>query len=122
MRMLLVAAACAALVSTPALAQSGAMPHHDGHGPAPTTGDPAAAALAEINARMHAEMDIPPSGKPDIDFARGMIPHHQGAIDMAKLVLEYGQDAELRVLAEQIIAAQEQEIAFLQDWLRRNAP
>lgn len=62
-------------------------------------------------------MAIEFTSDPDVDFARGMIPHHQGAIDMARVVLEHGQDPEIRALAEAIIAAQEQEIAFLRRWL-----
>jgi uncharacterized protein (DUF305 family) len=49
-----------------------------------------------------------------------MIPHHQGAIDMARIVLQYGKDAEIKKLAEEIIAAQEKEIAWMQDWLVKN--
>jgi uncharacterized protein (DUF305 family) len=60
---------------------------------------------------------VPYTGDPDIDFARGMIPHHQAAIDMAKIQLEFGKDPEMRKLAEAIIAAQESEIATLKAFL-----
>jgi len=67
-----------------------------------------------------AEMNVPLTGNADVDFARGMIPHHQGAIDMAKIVLTYGKDPELRKLAEAVIAAQDSEIAFMKAWLAKN--
>jgi uncharacterized protein (DUF305 family) len=70
---------------------------------------------------MHRDMAIELTGNPDVDFARGMVPHHQGAIDMARAALEYGRDPEIRALAEAIIAAQEKEIAFLRSWLERRA-
>jgi uncharacterized protein (DUF305 family) len=69
--------------------------------------------------RMRQGMEVPPSGDPDVDFARMMIPHHQGAIDMARSELEHGTDPELRRLAEEIIAAQEKEIEFLRSWLQK---
>ena len=77
-------------------------------------------AYRAANDRMHAGMDTGFTGNADVDFARGMIPHHQGAIDMAKIQLQYGSDPQLRKLAEEVIAAQEQEVAFLQQWLERN--
>lgn len=63
---------------------------------------------------------VPVTGDPDVDFATMMIPHHQGAIDMARAELANGKDAELRRLAEEIIAAQEREIAFLRAWLAKH--
>jgi uncharacterized protein (DUF305 family) len=68
---------------------------------------------------VHRAMTIDLTGDPDADFARAMIPHHQGAIDMARVVLEYGSDAEILGLAQAVITAQEREIAFLRDWLER---
>lgn len=78
---------------------------------------PATAALIAANERMHSDMTIAYTGDIDVDFARSMIPHHQGAIDMAMVVLEYGTDPEIRALAEGIVAAQEAEIAFMRAWL-----
>lgn len=63
-------------------------------------------------------MMVPYTGDADVDFAVGMIPHHQGAIDMAKVVLQHGKDPEIRKLAENVVAAQESEITFMQDWLK----
>jgi uncharacterized protein (DUF305 family) len=64
-------------------------------------------------------MMAPATGKPDLDFAQGMIPHHQGAIDMAKVVLQFGKDPDIRKLAEGVVKAQAGEIAFMNDWLAK---
>ena len=67
---------------------------------------------------MHAEMMIAADYKdPDVAFAKGMLGHHRGAIDMAKLQLKYGSNSELTALAEQMIDTQQREIDILKKWL-----
>lgn len=78
---------------------------------------PSTTALKAANEAMHRDMDIAYTGDADVDFARGMIPHHEGAVAMARAELAHGKDPALRELAEAIIAAQEKEIAFLKAWL-----
>jgi hypothetical protein len=69
--------------------------------------------IADAVARMHGAMDVPFTGDVDRDFARMMIPHHQGAIDMAVAELRFGKDEHLRRLAQEIIVDQQQEIALM---------
>jgi uncharacterized protein (DUF305 family) len=73
--------------------------------------------MTGVNAQMHESMQIVPSGDPDQDFTRMMIPHHQGAIDMALVLLKYGRDEKLKRLAQSIIVEQGQEIAYMRSLL-----
>jgi uncharacterized protein (DUF305 family) len=100
----------------------GDMHGNQNHGGMERRGDagPSSLAFHAINAKMHEGMNIAFSGNADVDFVRGMIPHHQGAIDMAKTVLAFGKDPNVRKLAEEIIKAQESEIAMMNEWLKQN--
>jgi Domain of unknown function (DUF305) len=65
--------------------------------------------------KMMADMTIKPTGDVDRDFVAMMVPHHQGAVDMAKAELEYGHNEQLRRLAQEIVAKQQQEITVMRD-------
>jgi uncharacterized protein (DUF305 family) len=69
---------------------------------------------------MMTNMMIPYSGNADVDFIRGMIPHHQGAVDNARIVLQYGKDPEVLKFAQSVIDAQEAEIKWMTEWLAKN--
>ena len=72
--------------------------------------------LAENNAamtKMMTAMEVKPSGDVDTDFVAMMVPHHQGAIDMAQAELRYGRNEQLRRMAQEIIVTQQQEIAVM---------
>jgi uncharacterized protein (DUF305 family) len=75
------------------------------------------AAFEKANEKMHEGMMVEFTGDADVDFVRHMIPHHRGAIDMAKIEQAYGKDPEIRKLATQIIKAQEAEIGAMNAWL-----
>src|SRR5712672_3708393 len=64
--------------------------------------------------KMMADMTIKPTGDVDRDFVAMMVPHHQGAIDMARAELRYGHNEQLRRLAQEIVVTQQQEIAVMQ--------
>jgi uncharacterized protein (DUF305 family) len=70
---------------------------------------------------MHTAMAVAPSGDVDRDFAAGMLPHHVGAVEMAQVELKFGRDPEMRRLAEAILAAQDEEISLMRDWLARHS-
>ena len=90
-----------------------------------TDGSNQASFVADSNAamsRMMAAMTIKPSGDVDRDFAAMMIPHHQGAIEMAQAELRYGRNEQLRRIAQEIIVDQQQEIAAMHLALNQPLP
>ncbi|CAH2601684.1 conserved exported protein of unknown function [Rhodovastum atsumiense] len=119
---------CGAMILVPrGPAGAQALPHHHGGAaseaaarvdipPAPAD----AAAIAGYEAamrRMHEQMNVPWSGNADRDFVLAMIPHHQGAVDMAQVLLQHGSDPQIRKLAEDVIRTQQAEIAMMRAWL-----
>ena len=115
----------AVLAAGPALAQPAPMPGHAMPMPMPMPmpqtgqGGSTAAYAQAMQTMMHA-MDTPYTGDPDRDFVTGMLPHHAGAVDMAKVELQYGHDPALKTLARSIIQSQTKEEAFMRAWLARH--
>jgi len=83
-------------------------------------GSESSKAFNDAMTKMHEKMSVQMTGDADADFVIGMIPHHEGAVDMAKIELQYGKDPALRKLAEDIVKAQESEIAFMKSWLEKH--
>ncbi len=81
---------------------------------------PATKGYRDAMQKMMSGMDSPYSGDPDRDFVTGMLPHHQGAIDMARIELQYGHDPAMKKVARDIIASQSREQAVFRRWLRQH--
>ncbi len=101
-------------------AQSVPQGHMMNHGAGTPAISPSTEEYKAAANRMHADMALKYVGDADVDFVRGMVPHHQGAIDMARVELKFGSDPELRRLATDIVAAQEKEIVFMNAWLAKH--
>ncbi|MFM0412544.1 MULTISPECIES: CopM family metallochaperone [Paraburkholderia] len=115
---LICAGASLTIATLPANAQqSASMPGMKMSSPADTGSSPSTPAFKEAHEKMMKEMSAPPyGGNTDKDFVSHMIPHHQGAIDMAKVELKYGKDPDMKRLARSIIKAQNEEIAYMKKW------
>jgi uncharacterized protein (DUF305 family) len=117
----LLALAAAAMLSPALLAGGPARAEetkHDMAGMTMSAESPATKGYMAAMDKMHQEMmSVEYSGDADRDFVLGMIPHHQAAVEMAKVELANGKDPELRKMAQDIIAAQEREIKTMRDWL-----
>ena len=140
MKMVLALVLCSAVASFPAAAQMANMPGMAPPAPPAPAAQPAppappatphiqrsfhssAESSKEFKAamdKMMADMDKPYTGDTDRDFVIGMVPHHQGAIDMAETELKYGHDPRLKKLAAKIISGQEDQITFMNEWLAKH--
>ncbi len=87
----------------------------------PSPNDPASTKdFKAADMKMMHNMNVPYTGNADVDFRTHMIPHHRGAVEMAKVALKHAKDTETKRMAQMIIDDQEKEIAEMQDWLKKN--
>ena len=107
-------------VLIPTIAMSA--PQHHSLGSGNEMVSPAWFTLRKNMEKMHAAMGtVTPSRNSDMDFVRLMLPHHQAAIDMTKTELMYGNDPQMRRLAQEILTDQQSEIELMQLWLKQRA-
>ncbi|MDQ7981281.1 DUF305 domain-containing protein [Paraburkholderia sp. SARCC-3016] len=82
---------------------------------------PATQAFQQADQKMMQHMSAPPyTGDADKDFVTHMLPHHQGAVDMAEVELKYGKDPQMKKLASNIVKTQKEEIAIMKRWLAKH--
>ena len=99
--------------------QGSGMPH-DGQRMQAMPNDPASQAYMQGMQKMNRDMHKPMIGDADQDFARMMVAHHQGAIDMARVQLQHGSDPTLKAMAQKVVDDQTREIQQLQDWMKQH--
>ncbi len=112
------------VLAGPAVAQS---PHPHGHSAGAQTAPPMAGGASDATKAYMAAMDKMhgpmmqglQEPDPDVAFVKGMIPHHQSAIDMARIVLQHGKDETVKRWANDVIREQQREITEMQEWLKR---
>ena len=120
MRLLTAAVAGLLICATGALAETAAPATDMMMMTVPDGASEATRGFIEAMNKMSMSMGTEFTGDADRDFLTGMIGHHQGAVDAAKVVLAHGTDPEVKAFAAQVIAAQEPEIKWMQDWLARH--
>ena len=81
---------------------------------------PSTKAFKAADDKMMMDMNRPMTGNADQDFVAGMLPHHGGAVEMARVEIQYGKDPEMLRLAHGIVAAQEKEIAQMKAWQKKH--
>ncbi|WP_311274630.1 DUF305 domain-containing protein [Methylobacterium sp. WCS2018Hpa-22] len=123
------AAALGLGLAGPALAQAthdhGAMPGKDMGSMESMKPDPKDNASTKdfkaADMAMMKDMDVAYTGNPDVDFRTHMIPHHKGAVAMAKVALKHAKDPATKEMAQKIIDDQEKEVGEMEAWLKKNA-
>lgn len=119
MRTIVILAASAALIGGAALAQQGQQGQRQGQA-GMQHGQMAMQDYMKSMQDMHQKMMSANDADPDRAFALKMIAHHQGGIDMARIVQQHGDDAEIKQMAQKTVEMQRKEIAELQSWLDRH--